>query len=71
MTLNIKNPNITYNQIIDSIEEFSTNHLMINSFYSGKTWNFEAKENVYPSLIILPVSGNIVKGKTDITFNKS
>lgn len=58
----------TYNQIISAFENFCTNHIQINTFYSGKTWNFQTETNIYPSVIMLPQPSNIAKGKVTLTF---
>lgn len=61
---------MTYNDLVIAIETFANNHIQINSFYSGKLWNYETKDdNVYPSLVILPTTATIQKGVIPITFN--
>lgn len=59
----------TYKDIVDMIEDFSNNHLQLNSFYSGKLWNFEAEQNIYPALVILPTTSTIQRGTIQLTFN--
>ena len=59
----------TYKDIIDMIQAFAANHPQINTFYSGKTWDFEANENMYPTLVCLPTASTIKKNELVITFN--
>ena len=59
----------TFLSIIDFLQSFATSHPQINTFYSGKTWNFESAENLYTAMVVLPVTSLIQKGDTEITFN--
>lgn len=59
----------TYNQIITAFESFCAAHKQINTFHSGKTWNFQAETNVYPAVIMLPQPSSIQNGKIVISFN--
>ena len=60
---------VTYNLIVDFVKNFTDNHAQLNTFYSGKLWNFQSKVNLYPSLVMLPVSSNVAKGEAFVTFN--
>jgi len=60
---------VTYLKIIDALKAFALAHPQINTFYSGKTWNFESTENLYPAMIVFPSTTTIVKGETDINLN--
>jgi len=59
----------TYNNIIDALHTFCSNHYQINTFYSGDTWDFQAKSNIYPAVIVLPQPSTIDKGRINIKFN--
>jgi len=59
----------THNQIINEFEKFCTDHFQINSFYSGKTWNFQTKTNIYPAVIMLPIPSSIQTGKINLSYN--
>lgn len=59
----------TFNQILTAFENFCTTHKQVNTFFSGKTWNFQAVTNVYPAVIMLPQPSSIQKGKVVLTFN--
>jgi methionine synthase II (cobalamin-independent) len=58
----------TLNKIIDDIELFCSNHLQINSFYCGQTWNFQSKTNIYPAIILIPSPSTIYDGKIVYNF---
>lgn len=60
---------ITFNNIVDDFKTFCTNHLQINTFYSGETWNFQTMTNVYPAVIMLPQPSSIDRGRIVLTFN--
>lgn len=60
---------VTHNQIIKAFETFCNEHLQINSFYSGQTWNFQTKSNIYPAVIMLPTPGTIQQGKITMSYN--
>lgn len=59
----------TYLKIIDILKQFSVSHKQLNTFFSGKQYDFQAKENLYPALIVLPVNGIIQKGESEIVLN--
>lgn len=59
----------TYNQIIKAFEDFCTNHKQINTFYSGKTWNFQTETNIYPALVMLAQPSLINRGQINLNFN--
>ena len=59
---------VTHNQIIKAFETFCTNHKQINSFYSDQTWNFEAKNNTYPAVIMLPIPSTIQPGMVTLSY---
>jgi hypothetical protein len=59
----------TYNKIIAAFDSFCTEHKQINTFYSGKTWNFQTETNVYPAVIMLPTTSIINKGQIVLSFN--
>lgn len=59
----------TYNQIINAFDTFCTNHLQLNTFYSGDTWDFQTTNSVYPVLILLPQPSRIENGRVVLMFN--
>lgn len=59
----------TYNNIITKFQEFCANHMQINTFYSGQTWDFQSKTNVYPALIMVPQPGSMQQGMLVYNWN--
>ena len=59
----------TYNQIVKAFEAFCVAHKQVNTFFSGKEWNFQAETNVYPSVIMTPQPSTIGRGGITLTFN--
>ena len=60
---------ITYNNIINSFKSFCENHKQLNDFYSGQVYDFQARENIYPNMLIIPNTCNIENGRFLYTFN--
>lgn len=61
---------VTYNQIINIVKDFCSNHKQINSFYSGQTANFQASPtNEYPAVIMLPQPSSVVENLISLNFN--
>ena len=58
----------TFNTVVAAFETFAENHKQLNSFYSGEEWDFQAKENLYPALVIAPDPAEIARGSVKITF---
>jgi hypothetical protein len=60
---------ITYNNIINSFKSFCKNHKQLKDFYSGQVYDFQARENIYPNMLITPNTCNIENGRFLYTFN--
>lgn len=58
----------THNQILKAFTDFCTAHKQINSFYSGKNWNFQAKTNIYPAVIMMPIPSTVQTGKVVLSY---
>lgn len=58
----------TLNKIIHDIEQLCSDHLQINSFYCGQTWNFQSKTNLYPAVILIPSPSILYDGKIVYNF---
>lgn len=59
----------TYNTIIAAFNTFAANHLQLHTFYSGGTWDFQSKTNIYPALIAYALPSTIMKGQVQLNFN--
>lgn len=59
----------TLNTIVKSIEDFTTRHKQLNSFFSGDNWDFQAKTNLYPALVCVTNPASISQGRVTCTFN--
>lgn len=59
----------TYNNIINSFRNFAYRHKMINTFYSGQEWDFQADTNIYPAIVMSPDSSLIEDGRFYYKFN--
>ena len=59
---------MTFNNVIAALENFAANHLMINSFLSGDTWDFQAQTNAYPSMLAVTYPAVIGSGMTRMSF---
>lgn len=46
--------NITYRDIIFAFKDFLTQHKGVNQVVDAQTWNYQALENIYPTVIIVP-----------------
>jgi hypothetical protein len=59
----------TLNNVIQSFKAFTESHLQLNTFYSGKEWDFQSQENLYPALISVIVPSTIAPGVVKYKFN--
>lgn len=59
----------TINQIMKAFEEIASDHYQINTFFGGNTWDFEAKTNIFPAMIVITMPSNIQKGRILYKFS--
>lgn len=59
----------TLNQVLDIFKNLATNHYQINSSFVGQTYDFQAQENLYPSMVIITQPSNIQRGRILYNFD--
>ena len=59
----------TVNNIVTSLEDFVKRHQQLRSFFSGDTWDFQAKTNIYPALCAVIMPSEVHYGKQVISYN--
>lgn len=59
----------TYNNVIEVFRYFAENHRQINSFHVGELSEFQSKQNVYSTMIVISQPSEITKRVIKINFN--
>lgn len=59
----------TYTDILSDIRQFFDRHLMVNSFCDGQIYDFNAKENIYSAVVLVPTTSNIVNSQLNLAFD--
>lgn len=60
--------NIEYNHVLGAFKDFFNRHLQVNQVVDAQTWDFQAVENKYPAVILVPTLSNIYQGELQLNF---
>lgn len=60
--------NATYTDILSEIREFFTRHQLVNTFVDGQPYDFQAKENVYSAVILIPSISTIQNSQLQLSL---
>lgn len=59
----------TYNNVVDTIRDFCSNHAQVRKFYCGQAYEFQASDtNEFPCVIMVPQSSRLSDGQCLISF---
>lgn len=61
--------NANYNDIINEMDEFFNRHQLVNSFISGQLYDFQAKENIYSAVVLVPTISTIQNSQLNLSFD--
>lgn len=61
--------NATYTDILAEIREFFAQHLLVNSFVDGQLYDFQAKENIYSAVVLVPTTSNIQNTQLNLALD--
>lgn len=61
--------NATYTDILAEIREFFAQHLLVNSFIDGQLYDFQAKENVYSAVVLVPTTSQIQNTQLNLALD--
>lgn len=61
--------NATYTDILAEIREFFAQHQLVNSFIDGQLYDFQAKENVYSSVVLVPTTSQVQNTQLNLAFD--
>lgn len=59
----------TYTDILREIRSFFERHLLVNSFVDGQIYDFQAKENVYSAVVLVPTPSTIENTQLNLAFD--
>jgi hypothetical protein len=59
----------TYTDILREIRSFFERHLLVNSFVDGQVYDFQAKENIYSAVVLVPTNSTIQNTQLDLSFD--
>lgn len=60
---------ITYNNIVSDIKNFFDHHLQVSQFLHLQTWDVEARENTYVTVILVPQMSTVNGSQLNLNFN--
>lgn len=58
----------TLNTIIRDMNQFTTDHMQLNTFYSGDSYDFQSKTNIYPALLAVKGPAIVQQGSMSVSF---
>lgn len=58
-----------YIDLIQKFRDFSTNHLQVNTYFNGETFDFQSQESIYPAIITVNMTSSIEIGSTNLSFD--
>lgn len=61
--------NATYTDILAEIRDFFNKHLLVNSFIDGQLYDFQAKENVYSAVVLVPTPSQIQNTQLNLALD--
>lgn len=61
--------NATYTDILAEIREFFAQHLLVNSFIDGQLYDFQAKDNVYSAVVLVPTPSQIQNTQLNLALD--
>lgn len=61
--------NVTYTDILAEIREFFAQHLLVNSFIDGQLYDFQAKDNVYSAVVLVPTPSQIQNTQLNLALD--
>lgn len=61
--------NATYTDILNEIRDFFSRHQLVNSFVDGQMYDFQAKENIYSAVVLVPTISNIQNTQLNLSFD--
>jgi PKD repeat protein len=59
----------TYTDILREIRSFFERHLLVNSFVDGQVYDFQAKENIYSAVVLVPTNSTIQNTQLYLSFD--
>lgn len=59
----------TYTEILSEIRQFFNRHLLVNSFVDGQIYDFNAKENIYSAVILVPTTSTVENTQLNLSFD--
>jgi PKD repeat protein len=61
--------NITYTDVLEEIRDFFDRHQLVNSYVDGQLYDFQAKENIYSAVVLVPTTSNIMNTQLNLSFD--
>ena len=61
--------NATYTDILKEIRVFFNRHQLVNSFVDGQMYDFQAKENIYSAVVLVPTASTIQSTQLNLSFD--
>lgn len=61
--------NTTYRDIIFAFKDFLSQHKGVNQVVDAQTWNYQALENIYPTVIIVPSTSSGTNASVLLSFS--
>lgn len=61
--------NATYTDILNEIRDFFSRHQLVNSFVDGQMYDFQAKENIYSAVVLVPTNSTIQNTQLNLSFD--
>lgn len=61
--------NFEYINVITEIRDFFNRHKMVNSYVDNQTYDFQAKENIYSAVILVPTTSTVNNTQLNLNFD--
>lgn len=61
--------NATYTDILNEIRDFFSRHQLVNSFVDGQMYDFQAKENIYSAVVLVPTTSQIQNTQLNLALD--
>lgn len=61
--------NATYTDILRDIRQFFTRHQLVNSFVDGQMYDFQAKENIYSAVVLVPTVSQVQNSQMSLSLD--
>ena len=58
-----------YTDILNEIRQFFDRHQLVNSFVDGQLYDFQAKENIYSAVVLVPTISTIQNSQLNLSFD--